>query len=558
MGETQISLFRLSSPSSEAKLSSRLKRAFLLLAVVGAIAGWGASSSSTGVPADIEAVLSQPRYGGATWGLRVVEVKSGKATIDLRSNDKFLIGSVRKIFSVGELLDEVGPNHTYDTPIYRQGTMDGSGVLKGDLILVASGDLTMGGRTNRDGTIAISNYDHNEADSLGNAVLTAPDPLAGYKAIAAQVAAAGITRITGEIIIDDRLFQPYRFRHEFDVRPIFVNDDVVDLSINPTMPGRPASVVSRPVSAAFGVQSSLRTTRPGTDSTLSLQPAPPTHPGCIGTPGCVGHIVGNLAADYKPPLTNAFPLVQTFRITQPSNYARTVLIEALQSERVTVDAAPVEQNPTQLLPSKNSYSAKTRVAQFTGMPYLSDANLILKVSYNIGADTSLLLYGLTQGVDNMTDALAAEQKILAAHYGIQPTEYSFVDGSGGGNTSATPIAVTDFLRDRTTRPTFQIFFDSLPILAVDGSLVFVTNFESDPTLADAKGKVHAKTGTFVEAGSTGLVLKSQALAGYVATKGGKQLVFEIVVNNVKINDLNDVLQAFQDEGKIAAILWRDN
>ena len=44
----------------------------------------------------------------------------------------------------------------------------------------------------------------------------------------------------------------------------------------------------------------------------------------------------------------------------------------------------------------------------------------------------------------------------------------------------------------------------------------------------------------------------------MATKGGKQLVFEIVVHNVKINDLNNVLLAFQDEGKIAAILWRDN
>jgi len=31
-----------------------------------------------------------------------------------------------------------------------------------------------------------------------------------------------------------------------------------------------------------------------------------------------------------------------------------------------------------------------------------------------------------------------------------------------------------------------------------------------------------------------------------------------VVNNVKITALNDVLQAFQDEGTLAAILWRDN
>jgi D-alanyl-D-alanine carboxypeptidase len=221
VAEMQISLFQLSAPSPEPKRSSSLKRAFLHLAFVGAIAGWCASSSAAGVPADIQAVFNQPRYSGATWGLRVVDVKSGTAAIDLRSSDEFLIGSVRKIFSVGELLDAVGPNHTYDTPIYRHGTVDSSGVLNGDLILVASGDFTMGGRTNPDGSIALSNYDHNEADSLGNAVLTAPDPLAGYKAIAAQVAATGITRIAGEVIIDDRLFQPYAFRGEFDVRPIF-------------------------------------------------------------------------------------------------------------------------------------------------------------------------------------------------------------------------------------------------------------------------------------------------------------------------------------------------
>ena len=558
MEETTTSSIQLSAPSSRTKCSSGLKRVFLLFALVGAIAERGASCSAAAVPADIQAVFNQPRYSGATWGLRVVDVKSGKATIDLRSNVKFLIGSVRKVFPVGELLDEVGPNHTYDTPIYRRGTVDGSGVLKGDLILVASGDLTMGGRTNPDGSIAFSNYDHNEADSLGNAVLTAPDPLKGYKAIAAQVAAARITRITGEVIIDDRLFQPYRFRDEFDVRPIFVNDDVVDMSINPTTPGNPASVTSRPVSAALSIQSSLMTTAPGTEFTLMLQPAPPADLECIGKPGCIGQILGNLPSDYKPPLTNAFPLVRTFRITQPSNYARTVLIEALQAAGVTVDAAPIEQNPAQLLPAKNSYSSSTQVAKLTGMPYSSDAKLVLKVSYNIGADTSLLLWGLTKGADNMTDALAAERKNLAAHYGLQPTEYTFVDGSGGGETSATPMAVTQFLRDRTTRPTFQTLFDSLPILAVDGSLGFVTNFESDSALSGAKGNVHAKTGTFVHGGPAGLMLKSQALAGYVQSKSGKLLSFEVVVNNVKIMGLNDVLRAFQDEGTIAAILWRDN
>ena len=35
------------------------------------------------------------------------------------------------------------------------------------------------------------------------------------------------------MVIDDRLFQAFDFRGEFNVVPIFVNDDVVDLTINP-------------------------------------------------------------------------------------------------------------------------------------------------------------------------------------------------------------------------------------------------------------------------------------------------------------------------------------
>jgi D-alanyl-D-alanine carboxypeptidase len=53
------------------------------------------------------------------------------------------------------------------------------------------------------------------------------------------------------------------------------------------------------------------------------------------------------------------------------------------------------------------------------------------------------------------------------------------------------------------------------------------------------------------------VLKAQALGGYIKTKSGRKLVFELVVNDVAITDLNDVLKAFQDEGRISARLWRD-
>jgi D-alanyl-D-alanine carboxypeptidase len=172
------------------------------------------------IPADIKAIFQKPAYQNSIWGLRVADLDTEKVSINIQRNYNFVIGSVRKVFSIGELLNEVGPTHRYNTPVYRRGEVDREGVLHGDLILVASGDLTMGGRTNLDGTIALIDFDHNEADSLGDAQLTAPDPLAGYITLAEKVANRGIAKITGDVVIDDRLFQPFFFRGQFDIRPI--------------------------------------------------------------------------------------------------------------------------------------------------------------------------------------------------------------------------------------------------------------------------------------------------------------------------------------------------
>ncbi|MCA9809172.1 MAG: peptidase S13, partial [Candidatus Dadabacteria bacterium] len=121
--------------------------------------------------------------------------------------------------------------------------------------------------------------------------------------------------------------------------------------------------------------------------------------------------------DLVPPLTNAFPLVQTFRIVDPQNYARTVLIEQLEAAGVEVDAATVADNPVGLLPPKDSYSDDTIVASLVSLTTSQHSKLIMKVSYNIGADTSLLLWGLTQGVEDMNASLAAERVNLTQNYG---------------------------------------------------------------------------------------------------------------------------------------------
>ena len=561
------------------------KRSFVLAFLVlvtqafGVIGGC-AKSESSDIPRDIQAIFDKPLYENSIWGLRVVDLDTGEVLINLRPDYDFFIASVRKVFSVGEFMNVVGARHTSVTPIHRQGKIGKGGELKGDLILVASGDLTMGGRTNPDGSIAVSNLDHNEANALGNAVLTAPNPLAGYINLAQQVAAAGIKRIRGDVVIDDRLWVPFTFRKqprfptsapEFDVRPIFVNDNCVDLIINPALLGEKekrerqegqkkekrtlASVDWRPVSAALDVESTLLMTAPGTQETFKLDSELPQ---CIGKSGCTAEITGKLPTDFVPPLTNgAFPLIRTVRIVEPANYARTVFIEALEAAGVEVDTDTVAKNPVQRLPPKNSYKNATKVAELVSLTNADHAKLILKPSYNIGADASFVLYGLTQGVDNMTDALAVERKVLTTVYGIPGDEFSFVDGSGGGRTTAKNRAVTKWLEIMTEQPDFPSFFNAFPILAVDGSLSFVTDFQSDPTLVGATGNVRAKTGTFGEETEGQSILRGQAFGGYIDARSGRRLVYQLVVNEVKIKDLNASLAVFQDEGTISAILWRD-
>ena len=508
------------------------------------------------IPEEIREIFDDSLYDGAIWALRVVDLETGDVIYNQRSDDNLFLGSVRKVFTIGEALEALGPDFMFRTPIHRQGLVNGEGVLEGDLILVATGDLTMGGRRNPNGTMAISNFDHNEANSLGNAVLTAPDPLWGYDSLAEQIAESGITEITGEIIIDDRLFVPYEFRREFDIRPIFINDDLVDVIINPTNPGEFASVDHRPMSEAFGADSNLITVSAGEEEEVELVPE---FPSCIGLDNCFGTVTGRLPIDFVPPLTEAFPLIQTFRIVRPDNYARTVLIEALQRAGVTVNANPIEQNPVQLLPPQNSYSSNTLLAELVSLPYSEYAKLVLKVSYNIGADTSLILWGLTEGVDSMDDALVVERENLTQNIGIPGNEFLFFDGSGGGPATATNKAILQMLKYNSEQSFFPEFLDALPILGVDGSLSFVTDFESDSTLAGAKGNAFAKTGTFATGDENGILLKGQALGGYIDAMSGRRLMFNMFVNEVQLGfDIEGVLEVFQDQGTITAIIWRDN
>ncbi|MBA2656251.1 MAG: D-alanyl-D-alanine carboxypeptidase/D-alanyl-D-alanine-endopeptidase [Tatlockia sp.] len=492
---------------------------------------------------EINAIFSKVRYKKSIWGLRVVDSNTGELLVDLNSDKLFYIGSVRKIFTIGEFLSQLGANYQFKTPVSYQGTLK-NGLLQGNLILQASGDLTMGGRTKPDNTIAYSDFDHNEANSLGTAILTSPDPLAGYHSLAKKIHDFGIREIKGEVIIDDGLFPPFNFHDQFKVSAIFVNDDVIDMSITPSLPGSLANVNSRPQSAAFSVKSTLTTSNPHTEASFKLDPA---FPACIGKTTCNGYVSGSLPSDYLPPFSKKLPLVQTFRIVEPANYARTVFIEALIKAGIKVNSKAVAINPAV------TSEKRVPITELLSLPFSEYAKYILKVSYNIGSDTVFLLYGLTQGVNSIPDTLAIEKKLLSKQYGIPENQFYFVDGSGGGESKATTLAVVKWLQILRKFPDFQAFLNALPILGVDGTLALASNFKSKPLLIGATGKVWAKTGTY----GVGTMLKGQAIAGYILAKSGRSLSYHLVVNEVPIAAIEDIAEVLQDQATISAILWRE-
>ena len=508
---------------------------------------------------EIKVLKSNEFYHGSEWALKVMDLDSGELISEFGGNSRFLIGSVRKLFSVGALLSTVGADYRFRTPVFRTGTLDQGGRLKGDVILVASGDLTMGSRLRPDGTLDIPDIDHNDANALGNAKLAHEDPLAGFDFLARQVKESGIKEIAGDVIIDDRLFQPFNFRNEFDVSPIFVNDDVVDISIIAKDPHKNPQVSWRPLSEAFRVDPTLLTVKKS--GVFSIDLAPP-FPQCFARTNCTGLVLGTLPIDFQPsPPFNFSPIVRTFRITDPAAYARTVFIEALERQGIIVLAKMVGMNPAEKLPRNGLYDPSEKIAELISPPFAEYAKYILKVSYNIGADTSLVLFGQKHGVDSLKKSLIVEKEFLKNRLKIAEASFHFVDGSGGGDTSATTDAILAFLFAMSRANEFLAFKESLPLLGIDGSLALMKGFTKDKRLKGALGNVAAKTGTYIVVGDNEALLKAEAFAGYITAKSGRKLAYAALVNNVKSTPqtiLEDTIRVAEDLGKISAAIWADN
>jgi D-alanyl-D-alanine carboxypeptidase/D-alanyl-D-alanine-endopeptidase (penicillin-binding protein 4) len=508
----------------------------LLALTVLSLAAAAAPARESSLGSRIEALINGPDYRNAHWGILVADQATGAVIYEHNAEKLFSPASSTKLFSVAAALDGLGPDYRFKTPVYRRGEVDGRGVLDGDLILVASGDPTMGGRTDSSGRIAWKDTDHTYAGYSDTAELTEPDPLAGLNDLARQVAAAGIKRVEGDVLVDERLFEraaatgsgPSR------VSPIMVNDNLIDLLITPSQPGAPAAVDWRPKTAAFTVDARVETGPPGSETSVRL-----TSPG----PGRIV-VRGEIPAGRRP-------LVRIREVDDPGSFARSLFIEALHRAGVTVDASPLGENSPGALPAKEAYARMPQVALLTSPPFSENARLILKVSHNLHASALPLLLAAQKGRRTLAEGFALQREFLTRN-GIDADSISLDSGAGGSRgDSLTPRVVVQLLRSMAARPDFSAYQEALPILGTDGTLVTAVRPDSP-----ARGKVRAKTGTYTWTNSLNdrSLLLSKALAGYMTTARGRKLVFALYVNGTHFPKGMGAVREGETLGRLCEIL----
>jgi len=527
------------SPFQQARCCTGISLALLLVALI-ALAGCsgpiGTPSNQSSFDHELSKITGDSRYAHASWGLIIVDPATGKSLYEKNADQVFVPGSTAKLFSSAAIIEALGADHRFVTPVYATAGTDSSGTMNGDLVLVATGDLTMGGRTLPDGTIAYTDIDHGDANALGGAILAPTDPVAGLDSLALQVKESGITRVS-DVIIDDRMFTGNDPGKDFVISPIMVNDNLVDLTITPGSPGSNASLAMRPETAAYLLENKVTTGPAGTPLLVGITEEP------------TGTILvsGTIAA-------GAGPVNQTHSVKKPAAFARTLFIEALERNGVAVDAKTTGDNPAARLPVTGTYASAREVANLTSPPLSEDVKLTLKVSQNMHADTYIMLVGATSNTTNFYEGIQEEGKILK-NLGLDTSSISLADGEGGDSADLfSPRSAAQLLTLMTTRPYAERYVKALPVLGVDGSLA-TSCTAGNP----ACGHVYAKTGT--RAGYNPLndegLLFTKALAGYVDTKSGKRLVFAVFVNNVPYSDVNDMMSVGNDLGSIAGLIYRD-
>ena len=476
------------------------------LSMVAALAGCGGartrtSPSPAGPPPVtrasltrmVDSMVNAPEFRTALWGILIVDPEAHDTLYAHNAAKLFIPASNQKLVASSVMLEQLGPAFRFRTTFAAHGTI-ANGTLTGDLAVIGRGDPTMSDR------------------------MLKGDAMAAMRAIADSLSQRGIRRITGTIVaagdafpgpvagagwpwdgLDGASFagvDELLFNEGLSMLRVRPGATVGDAAVVETRPSRTfpavrvtATTVARDTARASGT--GRGNGRGGTGTRLSAY---------HDTLTSVVVVRGQIALGDSA--TIAFPQ------HDPNTAFIAALTEALGERGIAIDR---QQTPWNQNPQADSLFTVLSAPLAEIMP------AIMKPSQNQIAEVFLRTLGLERAGVGTADSGRRVVERQFAEWKIPPDAFVVRDGSGLSRSDLiSPEAIVSILDVMRRSPNFGLFYESLPIAGVDGTIR--TRMRDTP----AQGNLHAKTGT---------LSMVRSLSGYVRTADGRVLEFSMLCNN---------------------------
>ena len=447
--------------------------------------------------ASIDSMVGDAQFKNANWGIVIVDPAHGDTLYAHNADKLFMPASNQKIVTMAVGLTQLGPDYQWRTPVELRGVLR-EHTFTGDMIVHGRGDPSW-------------------SDAMRNGAA-----FSSFAPIADALATRGITRIVGNISVEDNAFSdsPYGFGWAYDdfddgysapVDELLFNEGFFNLTVR--APKKVAALLTATTSPTHlyprvVVQAVARGRSDSLLANSRLEAKWDSTANAVVVRGTL-------------PMGDSVSMELAYR--HPDDAAIAALREVL-SERGVAVAAPVPGKRPAHASSNEGGLVMMRgtdtLVVLTSPPLRDVLKRLAKPSQNQIAEVLFKTTALeATGVGRADTARAVVERQLLA-WGVAPDAIAVRDGSGlSRHDYVTPRTLVRILDVMKKSASFDAYYAALPIAGVDGTLA--GRMKGTP----AANNVHAKTGT---------VDKARSLSGYVTTADGQLLLFSFLCNNYTV------------------------
>ena len=453
-------------------------------------------------------ILASGQPAKGDWGLLIADGGSGHVLFEENADKYFVPASNMKLFTTALALAKLSPDFRFRTTLEATAEPTANGKLEGPLYLVGRGDPNLSNRK-------FPYMSKEEFDGPSEKVIAE---------MADALVAKGIKEISGDVVGDESYFPRDRYPNGWEIddmvweygaaiSAIVVDDNTVQLTLTPgEKAGDHADAVVAPSAPEFTVDNQVITSAAGVKSDLTLKREPGSN---------VVTVLGTLPAKSNPRKL-------TLAIQEPALHAAAMLKRLLQDRGIKVDGTV---RKLSLPPGAPEGERRVVLAEHRSIPLGDSIKLVNKISQNLHTEMLLRTAARQDGAWTTPEDLANYPASFYATAGIPSGDVVQTDGSGlSRHDLVTARALVTLLLYAQKQPWFEVYFASLPVAGIDGTL------EDRMKNSIADGRLHAKSGS---------VEHVRTRSGYADLPNGRRLVFSFLSNNMgsKGHEATDALDA---------------